>query len=153
MEETAALASIFGYQSGTRIEHEIIKYLNERKTNETAWLETLRRSDIPTALVWGEKDRIAPTAVADFVWTDYLKTRAIPAAYWRVPAANHYVQHDQPQVVAAIIRRTVGGSQDKDDIPGARLEDSVALPPYLVFVSTALAICLIVVGIVVVLVA
>ncbi|MGA2973703.1 MAG: alpha/beta hydrolase [Spirochaetia bacterium] len=124
-EETAALASIFAYQDGTKVEHEIIKYLNERKANESAWLETLQRSDIPTTLVWGERDKIAPTAVADYVWTNYLKTRPIPATYWRVPAANHYIQHDQPQALAAIIRKAVGASRGPGGVAGARLEDSV----------------------------
>lgn len=80
VEETTNLASLFAYQEGTKVEHEIIKYLNERKVNEAQWLQTLRRSDIPTTLVWGQKDKIAPTAVADFVWTNYLKTRPIPGA-------------------------------------------------------------------------
>jgi len=33
-EETAALASIFGYRDGTRVEHDIIRYLDERKANK-----------------------------------------------------------------------------------------------------------------------
>jgi pimeloyl-ACP methyl ester carboxylesterase len=124
-EETAALASIFGYQDGTRVEHDIISYLDERKANEAAWLEALRRSDIPTTVAWGAKDRIAPTAVADFVWSTCLKARAVPATYWQVAEANHSLQHDQPRVLAAIIRRSIGAIPDPGDIPGARLVDSV----------------------------
>jgi pimeloyl-ACP methyl ester carboxylesterase len=120
--ETAALASIFAYQDGTRIEHEIIGYLNERKTHEAEWLEALAHSDIPTTLVWGEKDPIAPPAVADYVWAHALAGRAAPASYWRVSKASHYIQHDQPLVLAAFIRRASGSdAQSLVRIPGAIL--------------------------------
>jgi pimeloyl-ACP methyl ester carboxylesterase len=123
--ETAALASIFAYQDGTKIEHKLIQYLNERKLNEAKWLEVLRVSDIPTTLVWGEKDPIAPTAVADHVWANYLETRPAAASYWRIPSASHYLQHDQPEILAAIIRRPAGAGPNQGAIPGARLEGSV----------------------------
>lgn len=117
--ETTALASIFAYQDGTRIEHAIIGYLNERKAHEAEWLDVLARSDIPTALVWGEKDPIAPPAVADYVWSRALEKRIAPAAYWRIPAASHYVQHDQPRVLASLIRLTVAAGHEPPDVPGA----------------------------------
>ena len=72
-DEVDALASILDYQDGTRAEHALIQYLNERKANELTWLETLARSDIPTALMWGRLDAIAPSAVPDYVWRKYLK--------------------------------------------------------------------------------
>lgn len=105
--EVEALASIFDYQGGTKVEHAIIQYLDERKANEVTWLEFLGRSDIPTTLIWGELDAIAPTVVPDFVWENYLQARAVPAFYWRIPCANHYLQVDQPEVLAAIIRTTL----------------------------------------------
>jgi len=106
-EEVEALVSIFNYQSGMKIQHDIIQYLNERKANEIVWLEALGRSEVPAMLIWGELDSIAPPAVADYVWSNYLKGRAVPASYWRVPCANHYVQFDQPEIVAALIRSAV----------------------------------------------
>ena len=105
--EVEALASIFDYQGGTKVEHAIIQYLDERKANEVTWLESLGSSDIPTTLIWGELDAIAPTAVPDFVWENYFQVRAVPAFYWRIPCANHYLQVDQPEVLAAIIRTTL----------------------------------------------
>jgi len=105
--EVEALASIFDYQGGTKVEHAIIQYLDERKANEVTWLESLGRSDIPTTLVWGELDAIAPTAVPDFVWENYLQARVVPAFYWRIPCANHYLQVDQPGMLAEIIRATL----------------------------------------------
>jgi pimeloyl-ACP methyl ester carboxylesterase len=105
--EVEALVSIFDYKGGTKVQHDIIQYLDERKANEVTWLESLGRSDIPTTLIWGELDAIAPTAVPDFVWTNYLQARAVPATYWRIPCANHYLQVDQPGMVAEIIRATL----------------------------------------------
>jgi pimeloyl-ACP methyl ester carboxylesterase len=124
--EAAALASIFAYQDGTKIEHELIRYLDERKLNEARWLEALRVSDIPTTLVWGEKDPIAPVAVADYVWIHYLETRPAAATYWRIPSASHYLQHDQPEILAAIIRTASGIGPNQEAIQGARLEGSVS---------------------------
>ena len=83
-DEIDAIASILDYQDGVKVEHAIIQYLNERKTNEVTWLETLKRSSIPTTLVWGGNDHIAPTAVADYVWANYLKSQSQPAAYWQI---------------------------------------------------------------------
>jgi pimeloyl-ACP methyl ester carboxylesterase len=107
-EEVAALASILDYQDGSKVQHSIIQYLNERKENEIAWLETLGRGDVPTTLVWGELDSIAPVAVADYVWVNYLKERKAPTKYWRVPCANHYLQVDQPRILASLVKGAIG---------------------------------------------
>lgn len=111
-DEITAYASIFDYQGGTRVQHEIIKYLNERSANENDWLQALARSDIPTTMIWGEQDTVAPLAVADDVWANYLDDRTAPASYWRIPCADHYLQVDQPELVIQILR----ASLEDDDI-------------------------------------
>lgn len=112
-EETAAIEGMLAHQDGMRVQHALSQYLDERRRHETGWLEALGRSEVPVALVWGELDTIAPTRVADFVWSDHLRDRAAPATYWRVPDGNHYVQLDQPGVVAELVRRPVpdGGGE------------------------------------------
>jgi pimeloyl-ACP methyl ester carboxylesterase len=105
--EINSYASIFGYQDGTRVQHEIIEYLNERAENEVEWLETLGISEIPTTLIWGELDAIAPLAVPDHVWTNYLEGRETPATYWRIPCEDHYLQVDTPDLIGKIVR-TIG---------------------------------------------
>jgi pimeloyl-ACP methyl ester carboxylesterase len=117
--EIDAYASIFDYQDGTRVQHEIIKYLNERTENEVAWLETLENSDTPTTLIWGELDAIAPVAVPDYVWTSYLANREAPAAYWRIPCADHYLQVDEPELVVNILRGTLADDVVSTEIGGA----------------------------------
>lgn len=105
--EIDSYASIFDYQDGTKVQHEIIEYLNERTENEVDWLKTLSKSDIPITLIWGELDAIAPVAVPDYVWFNDLQDRETPAAYWRIPCANHYLQVDVTDLIANIIRTTV----------------------------------------------
>ena len=106
-DETAAIEGLLAHQDGMRVQHALSQYLDERRRHETGWLQALGRSAVPTALVWGGLDTIAPTRVADFVWSDHLRDRVAPATYWRVPAGNHYVQLDQPEVVANLVRRPV----------------------------------------------
>jgi pimeloyl-ACP methyl ester carboxylesterase len=111
--EIDSYASIFDYQDGGRVQHEIIEYLNERSENEVGWLESLAKSEIPTTLIWGELDAIAPVAVPDHVWTNYLEDRETPAAYWRIPCADHYLQVDEPELIASIMRTTL----EEDEVP------------------------------------
>jgi pimeloyl-ACP methyl ester carboxylesterase len=118
-EEIEALASIFNYQSGVRIENKIIQYLNQRKKHEMAWLDTLGHSEIPITLIWGEKDIIAPVTVADYVWGNYLKSRIATTTYWRVPCANHYLQVDQPEILAALVRAALDPEFDISQIMDA----------------------------------
>jgi len=109
-EEKKELASVFAYQSGDEVVHETIQYLNDRKKNEITWLGTLAKSDIPTTLIWAERDTIANPAIADYVWENYLKKRKTPAAYWQVACANHYIQNDQPEMLALLVKHVVNGS-------------------------------------------
>ncbi len=107
-EETAAIEGMLAHQDGMRVQHALSQYLDERRRHETGWLEApgaARSRD--RARAGGELDTIAPTRVADFVWADHLRGRTAPATYWRVPAGNHYVQLDQPAVVADLVRRPV----------------------------------------------
>jgi pimeloyl-ACP methyl ester carboxylesterase len=67
-------------------------------------LAALAESRVPTTLIWGELDPVAVPAVADYVWNEVLARRPAPAAYWRVPCGNHYVQNDRPAEVLAIVR-------------------------------------------------
>jgi pimeloyl-ACP methyl ester carboxylesterase len=115
--EIDAYASIFDYQDGNAVQHDIIKYLNERTKNEVAWLETLESSDIPATVIWGDLDSVAPVAVPDFAWANYLENRDTPASYWRIPCADHYLQVDEPELIADVLRATLA-----EDAPPAEIE-------------------------------
>ncbi len=77
------------------------------------WLQALAKSEIPTTLIWGELDAIAPAAVPDYVWDHYLQNRESPAGYWRIPCADHYLQVDVPDLMANIMRTIIA----EDEIP------------------------------------
>lgn len=115
-EKVRSNAFILGYQNGGKIQHDIIQYLNERKQYEVHWLENLRNSTVPTTLVWGEDDAIAPTKVSDYVWTNYLKVRTARSSYWIIPKANHYVQNDRPEILSKLIRQSFGEEVDFQEI-------------------------------------
>jgi len=111
-EKVESIAFIFNYQNGGQIQHNTIQYLNQRKQNEVQWLENLRNSNIPTTMIWGEDDKIAPTQVADYVWNNYLRARDAQSNYWRIPKANHYVQNDRPEILSKLIRQSFGEKVD-----------------------------------------
>ena len=107
-EDIASHASIFDYEEGVRVQHNVIQYLNQRAQFENGWLEALQKSDSPTTLLWGEHDTISPLQVADYVYQTCLKDKP-NSAYWRLAKANHYLVHDEPHVVASIVRQALQG--------------------------------------------
>jgi pimeloyl-ACP methyl ester carboxylesterase len=103
------ISSIFNYQGGTTVFPKTLKYIQDRRQFEQAWLKTLKQSKIPATLIWGERDPIAKTEIADFIWDNYLKNRDAPASYWRIPCASHYLQNDQPSILAQLINQSLSG--------------------------------------------
>jgi pimeloyl-ACP methyl ester carboxylesterase len=120
--EVDAYVSILDYQDGTDIRHEVIEYLNDRAENEITWLETLEKSEIPATLIWGDLDTVAPVAVPDDVWVNYLENRDAPATYWRIPCAEHYPQVNEPGLVAAILHVTLANDLVSSEIDGANCQ-------------------------------
>ena len=112
--EVRALAFNFAWKDGVQAIPATIQYLNERKKMEVSFLETLAKSTIPVAILWGVHDMVAPVRVADYVWKTALEGSKAPGAYWLMPCGNHYVQHDQPEAIARVMRLTLGKG-----VPGA----------------------------------
>jgi len=106
-EEQLNMSSTFKYQGGTTVFPKTLRYLQDRRKLEKTWLQTLSRSEIPATLIWGERDPIAKTEIADFVWENYLRNRDAVASYWRLPCASHYPQNDQPAIIAELVRRSL----------------------------------------------
>ena len=71
---------VFDFEDGTAVMHETIHYLDERAEHEDAWLDAWSRMPVPCSLLWGEKDEVAPVAVADYVWRNVLANGSRPAA-------------------------------------------------------------------------
>ncbi|RDH74432.1 alpha/beta hydrolase [Mycolicibacterium moriokaense] len=108
--EIAALAQCFAHNDGIRVLPDTIKYLHERASDETRWLERLSTHETNLTLVWGLHDSVAPLRVPNHVWQTYLKNKPGRNRYWVVPGADHYLQCDAPEQLAQIIRLTVDGS-------------------------------------------
>ena len=105
-----ALADSFAVNDGTAVVHDTIQYLVERSEHESEWLEGLARSGVATTLVWGLYDTVSPIRVANHVWLNHLATKPGDNRYWILPEANHYLQHDQPEQFAAVVRAALGRS-------------------------------------------
>jgi pimeloyl-ACP methyl ester carboxylesterase len=112
----AALAHTFAVNDGIAVLHDSIQYLVERSEHERAWLEALSASTVPTTLVWGLCDVVAPVRVANYIWDTYLATKPDTNEFWLLPRANHYLQNDQPREFAEVISATL--SQRSPKAPG-----------------------------------
>jgi pimeloyl-ACP methyl ester carboxylesterase len=121
--EVLALADTFAHNDGVAVLHETIQYLVERSQNERGWLEALAASTVPTTLVWGLYDTVAPLRVAAHVWEEFLAYKPGANEFWLLPRANHYLQNDQPLQFVEVIRSSLSGSSPEPgavgDTPGA----------------------------------
>jgi pimeloyl-ACP methyl ester carboxylesterase len=112
-----ALVATFAHDDGIAVLHETIQYLRERAANETAWLDTLASSTIPTTLIWGLNDTVSPPRVPMFVWNQYLMRKPGRNSLYFIPDANHYVQNDRPDAFADAVLHAL--DMKPDTAPGA----------------------------------
>src|SRR3954463_16031619 len=70
--EVQALAATFAHQDGIAVLHDTIQYLVERSIDEEAWLRSLAATPLPTTVIWGVYDTIAPIRVATHIWHEHL---------------------------------------------------------------------------------
>ena len=108
--EIRGLAFNFAAQNGVSVIPGTIQYLKERKKFEVSFLKSLAVSDVSVSLIWGMHDMVSPVRVANYVWDRALASRRAKASYWLMPCANHYLVHDQPTELAAIIRSELSQS-------------------------------------------
>ncbi len=99
-----ARADIQAFNDGAGARVYVGKYLLERAENEYRWLDNLRASPVPTALIWGLQDTVNPPRIGNHIWYNYLDKRAAESSYWILPTANHYLQRDEPEEMAGIVR-------------------------------------------------
>ena len=102
--QQVAYADIQAFNDGIGARLYVGKYLLERAVNEYRWLDVLRESPIPTALIWGLRDTVNPPRIGNHIWYNYLDKRAVESSYWLLPTANHYPQRDEPEEMAGIVR-------------------------------------------------
>ncbi len=112
-----ALASTFAHDDGVAVLHETIQYLVERSMDETAWLQSLAATAVPTTLMWGVCDTVAPIRAANYVWQEHLMFKPGRNAFYLIPGANHYVQNDRPDAFVQTLAHALDAPDDA--APGA----------------------------------
>lgn len=115
--EVQALAATFAHDDGVGVLHETIQYLFERSTDEQSWLRSLGATELPTTVIWGVYDAIAPIRVPAYVWHEHLMFKPGRNAFYLIPGANHYPQNDRPE---AFVQTVLHALDSPDDAaPGA----------------------------------
>jgi pimeloyl-ACP methyl ester carboxylesterase len=114
--DVEALSATFAHADGVKVLHETIQYLVERANHEREWLELLAGRDVPTTVIWGLSDTVSPPRVASHVWSEFLMLKPGRNRLYFVPGANHYLQVDRPDAVAAAFLHAL--DLDSDPSPG-----------------------------------
>jgi pimeloyl-ACP methyl ester carboxylesterase len=122
--EIAALADTFAHNQGMTVLPETVQYLIERSDHETEWLEALGAAEVPTTVIWGMNDTIAPPRVALHSWDDYLMFKPGRNRIYLVPDAGHYLQNDRPEALAAALLHSFdpdsdGAAGPLEQVPGS----------------------------------
>ncbi len=115
--EVEALTASFAHADGVAVLHETIQYLVERSADEEQWLSALATSIIPTTVVWGIGDTVAPVRAAAHVWNAHLMFKPGRNRLYFVAEANHYVQNDQPAAFVDAVLHALDPASDA--APGA----------------------------------
>jgi pimeloyl-ACP methyl ester carboxylesterase len=115
--DVQALTATFAHEDGVAVLHETIQYLNERSVDEQAWLESLASTALPTTVIWGMYDTVAPIRVPMHVWHEHLMLKPGRNALYLIPGAHHYVQNDRPDAFVQALRHALDWPQDA--APGA----------------------------------
>ena len=113
-----ANADIQAFNDGVGARFFVGKYLLERAANEYHWLDNLRESPVPPALIWGLLDTPNPPRIGNHIWHTYLDKRPVESSYWLLPTAGHYPQWDVPEEMAGIVRTCL-----ETGIPAPERED------------------------------
>ena len=107
--DQVARADIQAFNDGIGAQFYVSRYQLERAANEYRWLDNLRASPVPTALIWGLQDTVNPPRTSNHIWLNYLDKRAVESSYWILPTVNHYPHREEPEEMAGIIRSCLEG--------------------------------------------
>ncbi|NMN94497.1 alpha/beta fold hydrolase [Antrihabitans stalactiti] len=94
--------------NGRRVQHALLRYIDERRENKDRWQAALEKYAGPTLFVWGPADPISGGHVLE-----RLRVR-IPTATFTVlddaPAAGHYPQVESPAEVGRALAEFLGSA-------------------------------------------
>ncbi len=101
--EIDAFWSLIRYNDGAGIYHLLIRYLNERKIHEYAWLDALQQHNAPLTVIWGQRDPVSVPRIAQAVLE-----RRPDATYIPFEDIGHYPQWEAPERTAEAIKKAFG---------------------------------------------
>ena len=121
--EQVANADIQAFNDGIGARLYTFRYQLERVVNGDRWLDNLRESPVPTALIWGLQDTANPPRIANQFWLNYLDKRSVESSYWLLPTVNHHPHREEPEEMAGIVRSCL-----EEGIPAPEDENAFMRP-------------------------
>jgi pimeloyl-ACP methyl ester carboxylesterase len=103
-EELDQLWELLAYDDGAARLPQLIRYMEERAQRAARWLPPLVRLDVPTLVLWGQRDPVAVFAIAEKLARDVPGARLI-----ELEALGHYPQIEDPARVADAITSFAAG--------------------------------------------
>jgi pimeloyl-ACP methyl ester carboxylesterase len=107
-DELDAIVALVTTNGGDLLLPRLIRYIEERRSNQPRWTSGLVDPDVPLAAVWGELDPIAVAPMADRL--EQLRRHAhhhVEVVRW--PDGGHWPAVERPGELAALIRRWTAG--------------------------------------------
>jgi pimeloyl-ACP methyl ester carboxylesterase len=101
--EIDAFWSLLTHNDGAKINHLLIKYLDERKRHELQWLDALVAHPAPLLIIWGQRDPVSVPRIAEAI-----RKRRPDALYVPLSDIGHYPQWEAPETVAREVQAFVG---------------------------------------------
>ena len=130
--EQVANADILAFNDGIGAQLHVGKYQLERTVRQYRWLDNLRKSPVPTALIWGVQDTPNPVRLANHIWYNYLDRRAVESSFWLLPA-GHSPHRDTAEEMAGIVRTClevgIPAPEDENAFMRELAQNSTAMSP------------------------
>ena len=104
--DQVAEADILAFNDGISAQLHVGKYQLERAVRQYRWLDNLRKSPVPTALMWGVQSMTGgnPVRIANHIWYNYLDRRAVESSFWLLLPAAHNPHRETAEEMAGIVR-------------------------------------------------
>lgn len=84
---------------GKRVQHQLLRYIDDRRTHGDRWRAALERYPGPMLFVWGPADPVSGAHVLPRLRERLPDARIV--ALDETPATGHYPQVENPDAVAA----------------------------------------------------
>ena len=87
---------------GARVQHLLIRYIDDRREHESRWTGALERTDVPRRFVWGMLDPVSGAHMAERI-----AERVPPGELHALADVGHYPQIEAPERAGLLLREFV----------------------------------------------